>query len=142
METGYQHSSEYIQASGEAIIKKDYNAAFSFLKKGIETAKDEFSEEGRYTRLIVELMGVIVLLEGSLKETLSHQWIEKKDTAPKEMGKEKCSFCGKLRSEVLIVVAGPSVFICNECIKLCSDIVAEKTAPPDPSVEEIDSKEE
>ena len=33
-----------------------------------------------------------------------------------------CSFCGKEKAEVGYLVAGPSVFICNECIELCRDI--------------------
>lgn len=34
-----------------------------------------------------------------------------------------CSFCGKHQSEVKKLIAGPSIFICNECISLCSEIV-------------------
>lgn len=37
----------------------------------------------------------------------------------------KCSFCGKPQSQVKRLVAGPDVYICNECIELCSDIIAE-----------------
>jgi ATP-dependent Clp protease ATP-binding subunit ClpX len=33
-----------------------------------------------------------------------------------------CSFCGKERNEVGFLVAGPTVFICNECIELCREI--------------------
>ena len=33
-----------------------------------------------------------------------------------------CSFCGKRDDEVGYLVAGPSVFICNECVELCRDI--------------------
>jgi len=36
-----------------------------------------------------------------------------------------CSFCGKSQSEVKKIIAGPTVFICNECILLCLDIVKE-----------------
>jgi len=36
-----------------------------------------------------------------------------------------CSFCGKSQKEVKKLVAGPSVFICEECIALCNDIIAE-----------------
>lgn len=39
-----------------------------------------------------------------------------------------CSFCGKVEHEVLVLVAGPTVFICNECVDLCVDIVREKMA--------------
>jgi len=37
-----------------------------------------------------------------------------------------CSFCGKSQKEVEQLIAGPSVFICDECIDLCADIVAKK----------------
>ena len=36
-----------------------------------------------------------------------------------------CSFCGKHQHEVKKLIAGPAVFICNECVSLCSDIVRE-----------------
>ena len=37
-----------------------------------------------------------------------------------------CSFCGKSQNEVTKLIAGPSVFICNECIALCEDIIREE----------------
>ncbi len=37
-----------------------------------------------------------------------------------------CSFCGKNQDEVRKVIAGPSVYICDECIELCNDIIAEE----------------
>jgi ATP-dependent Clp protease ATP-binding subunit ClpX len=37
-----------------------------------------------------------------------------------------CSFCGKNQEEVKKLIAGPSVYICDECIELCNDIVAEE----------------
>ncbi|HXN06710.1 MAG TPA: ATP-dependent Clp protease ATP-binding subunit ClpX [Nitrospiria bacterium] len=38
----------------------------------------------------------------------------------------KCSFCGKGREEVRKLIAGPTVYICDECIDLCNDIIAEE----------------
>ncbi|HEV3026567.1 MAG TPA: ATP-dependent Clp protease ATP-binding subunit ClpX, partial [Planctomycetota bacterium] len=38
-----------------------------------------------------------------------------------------CSFCGKSQREVRKLIAGPTVYICDECIKLCNDIIAEET---------------
>ena len=35
-----------------------------------------------------------------------------------------CSFCGKSQHEVRKLIAGPTVFICDECVELCMDIVA------------------
>ena len=37
-----------------------------------------------------------------------------------------CSFCGKTQKEVKKLIAGPSVYICDECISLCNDIIAEE----------------
>jgi len=39
-----------------------------------------------------------------------------------------CSFCGKSQSEVRKLVAGPSVYMCNECVDLCNDIIEEELA--------------
>ena len=36
-----------------------------------------------------------------------------------------CSFCGKTQDEVKKLIAGPTVYICNECIDLCNEIVSE-----------------
>ncbi|MBL8686626.1 MAG: ATP-dependent Clp protease ATP-binding subunit ClpX [Alphaproteobacteria bacterium] len=40
-----------------------------------------------------------------------------------------CSFCGKSQNEVRKLIAGPTVFICDECIELCTDIIKEETKP-------------
>lgn len=37
-----------------------------------------------------------------------------------------CSFCGKSNSEVFCLFAGPTVFICDECIDFCAELLAEK----------------
>ena len=37
-----------------------------------------------------------------------------------------CSFCGKSQDEVKKLIAGPSVYICDECIQLCNEIIAEE----------------
>ena len=38
-----------------------------------------------------------------------------------------CSFCGKSQNEVKKLIAGPSVFVCDECVELCNDIIQEET---------------
>ena len=42
-----------------------------------------------------------------------------------------CSFCGKSQREVRKLIAGPTVYICDECIKLCNDIIAEEAEKED-----------
>jgi ATP-dependent Clp protease ATP-binding subunit ClpX len=44
-----------------------------------------------------------------------------------------CSFCGKSQHEVKKLIAGPSVFICDECIELCNDIVRDEIPAPAPA---------
>jgi len=41
-------------------------------------------------------------------------------------GNLSCSFCGKSQKEVRKLIAGPTVYICDECIELCNDIIAEE----------------
>jgi ATP-dependent Clp protease ATP-binding subunit ClpX len=44
-----------------------------------------------------------------------------------------CSFCGKSQKEVKKLIAGPTVYICDECIALCNDIIAEEVEKGEPS---------
>ncbi|MDD4237634.1 MAG: ATP-dependent Clp protease ATP-binding subunit ClpX [Desulfotomaculaceae bacterium] len=43
-----------------------------------------------------------------------------------DKGQLKCSFCGKLQDQVKKLVAGPGVYICDECIELCNEIIEEE----------------
>jgi ATP-dependent Clp protease ATP-binding subunit ClpX len=43
-----------------------------------------------------------------------------------------CSFCGKSQKEVKKLIAGPTVYICDECIALCNDIIAEEVEKEEP----------
>ena len=64
-------------------------------------------------------------------------------------GKLYCSFCGKSQKEVRKLIAGPTVYICNECIELCNEIIADEEAkegvlkkrnsslPPPPQIKEF-----
>ncbi|MCL6581825.1 MAG: ATP-dependent Clp protease ATP-binding subunit ClpX, partial [Firmicutes bacterium] len=43
-----------------------------------------------------------------------------------EKGQLKCSFCGKAQDQVKRLVAGPGVYICDECIELCNEIIEDE----------------
>ena len=45
-----------------------------------------------------------------------------------------CTFCGKPKTEVKKIVAGPGVYICNVCVELCVDVIAQVDTPPHPDV--------
>lgn len=45
----------------------------------------------------------------------------------------RCSFCNKDQNQVLKLIAGPAVFICDECVEVCQDIVSGKYDQPSAS---------
>src|ERR1700675_4150233 len=49
-----------------------------------------------------------------------------KVTGSDSKGTLDCSFCGKSQQEVRKLIAGPTVFICDECVELCKDIIQEE----------------
>ena len=49
----------------------------------------------------------------------------------------KCSFCGQSQKQVLKLIAGPGVYICNECIDLCNEIIDEETSTESHRIEEV-----
>jgi ATP-dependent Clp protease ATP-binding subunit ClpX len=49
--------------------------------------------------------------------------VSRRDTSQQHL---TCSFCGKSQDEVKKLIAGPAVYICDECIELCNDIIAEE----------------
>ena len=52
-------------------------------------------------------------------------------------GNLNCSFCGKSQKEVKKLIAGPTVYICDECIGLCNDIIAEEVEKDEPYAERL-----
>ena len=49
----------------------------------------------------------------------------------------RCSFCGKPRDQVRRIVVGPHVFICDECVDLCNDIIREADQRPAPGLVQL-----
>ena len=48
----------------------------------------------------------------------------------------RCSFCGKRQEQVNRIIAGPNVYICNECVSLCNGIIQDELSPMNsPSLE-------
>ena len=61
------------------------------------------------------------------------RWCARMQKSGKRMEEFHCSFCGKQRREVRKLISGPRVFICDECVKLCNDILAKEEAAERPS---------
>ena len=79
------------------------------------------------------------------ESAFTHQYkVQVKQTTCTIMGassdKLSCSFCGKTQDDVKKLIAGPSVYICNECVDLCNDIIEEEIkSEEDTSLEELPS---
>ena len=57
---------------------------------------------------------------------MSTDWFEIKNMSTNNKNILYCSFCGKSQHEVRKLIAGPTVFICDECVELCMDIIKEE----------------
>ena len=55
----------------------------------------------------------------------------------KDNNKLSCTFCGKGQEEVRKLIAGPSVYICDECVDLCNDIIEEEAKAEDEVVHDV-----
>merc|ERR1712093_599359 len=67
-------------------------------------------------------MGVLVLGSGKAEARV----MSDKQSGDGDNKLLYCSFCGKSQKEVRKLIAGPSVYICDECVELCNDIITEE----------------
>jgi hypothetical protein len=51
------------------------------------------------------------------------------DSAPERQSQLACSFCGKGRDKVRRLIAGPQVYICDECVDLCDEMLEKEDEP-------------
>jgi hypothetical protein len=100
-----------------AALKMFQRAATKFLAAKISPNRSEIARQ---------LLQIGAALEESLSKAYGAQW---DSHVPRHAEEEaSCSFCGKEAGEVAKLIAGPAVHICDECVKLCGDILAEETA--------------
>ncbi|HAY0042789.1 TPA: carboxylate--amine ligase [Escherichia coli] len=86
----------------------------------IERMEALAQEENVNIQKIAECGQIVLRREKDIKQLMSGEtsktWISGKKTI-------YCSFCNKSQHEVIKVIAGPSVYICNECVDLCNEII-------------------
>ena len=82
-----------------------------------------------FVKFIKKLFFYIILFTGiTLSSMIFDSFINKGDDSGKLL---YCSFCGKSQHEVRKLIAGPSVFVCDECVDLCNDIIREEIQEKD-----------
>src|SRR5919198_981835 len=81
------------------------------------------------SRILVEtavtVAGIYAVWWWVLRHTAARRAVTE-SPAPESEARLVCSFCGKSQDEVRKLIAGPKVYICDECIDLCNDIIAEE----------------
>jgi len=110
----------------EQMIAKEYEAALTELNAALTRAREAADNSNR-----VEFFE-------NLKEYIVTQWSdairasERQRQADIRSGFDVllCSFCGKGKDEVKQLIAGPNMFICNECVAICNEILADEDAAP------------
>ena len=113
----------YIERSLTALNKSQYADAIRLLDDGLN---QHLAQAGNLDvrELIRHVSAFINYLEFRLEEDFG---INQEGKVKPERSKveNRCSFCGDIQSEAKRLIAGPAVFICDSCIKTCSDTLTE-----------------
>ena len=78
------------------------------------------------TEIARQLVHIGTALEETLKKAFGDSWEQQIPQFVDKQAESSCSFCGKAEHEVPRLIAGPAVQICNECVELCSGIIADE----------------
>ena len=109
----------------DLISDQKYSYALQSFKQAVGRLVESKSFPNR-SRVARQLLEVATALEETLKKAYGDGWDEHIPKFIEEAQTSSCSFCGKEQHEVKKLVAGLSVFICDECVELCSGIIAEE----------------
>lgn len=106
---------EFVDAAMKAVGEARYRDALAYLDEGIHelAARDEINSGELLKRLKI----LLAYLDFRLGEDFGTKW---ETHAQEEEPEIRCSFCGERKSEERKIIAGPGVFICNECINRCA----------------------
>jgi hypothetical protein len=106
-----------------AIGERRYRDALTSLDEGISqqlASPNEVDAE----EFLKRFRTLLAYVDSCLDKDFGEQW----ETQPYEEDQAliRCSFCGKTEPEVDKIIAGPDVFICNECIVICADALTKE----------------
>ena len=94
-----------------------------------DTDRDFFmtAEQAKEYRIVDEVISSKPTTRPVSEAARSRSRSNERMARPREgNGTLRCSFCGKSQNDVRKLIAGPTVYICDECIELCNDIIAEE----------------
>jgi|GEM_PF-5501581 len=112
-----------IQQWNEALEEQRYDEALLILEECINSAKRENKE------LFVEhLLKLQQITERHSAIARDNPDLSEANIRERESSKKICSFCGKTKIEVWLMISGADGCICNECVDICNQIIASKKA--------------
>lgn len=115
---------QYIVNCFDALNEKRYRYAIRILDEGLNKHLNN-PEQLNVTALLKHVSALINYLEFRLEEDFKIGLDEQ--TVKESLKLEtRCSFCGERQSETKPIVGGPGIYICADCIRSCSDILAKR----------------
>jgi len=112
---------DYLIQCCVAIKERRYEDVLHLLKTGL-SENSQNSEQIDTDQLINRLLAVVLSIESSLEKDFGLIW--RKKASPTNDEELRCSFCGSKQSEVQKIIAGPGVFICDNCTRSCFEIIS------------------
>lgn len=109
----------------DLISEQKYGPALKMFQRAV-THFLESKSTPRRSEIARQLLQIGTSLEETLKTAYGEKWDSHVPKFSEEGMESSCSFCGKVQKEVRKLIAGPSVHICDECVKLCSGIIEEE----------------
>jgi hypothetical protein len=108
----------------DLVNDQKYGAALRLFQQAVGKFLDSKSAPKR-GEIARELLQIGTALEETLKKAIGDDWDKHIPKFEDALKTASCSFCSKHQDEVRKLVAGPTVHICDECVDLCRNILAE-----------------
>lgn len=109
----------------DLINEQKYGAALKMFQQAVTNFLDSKSTPKR-SEIALQLLQIGTAMEETLKKAYGDKWELQIPKFTDDVKQLTCSFCGKNQHEARKLIAGHSVHICDECVKLCSGIMAEE----------------
>jgi hypothetical protein len=120
------HSSKYgFLECSDLISEQKYAAALKMFQSAVAKFLESKITPKR-SEIALQLLQIGTAMEETLKKAYGETWESQIPKFADDVKQLSCSFCGKNQHEVRKLISGHAVHICDECVKLCSGIMAEE----------------
>jgi len=109
----------------DLISEQKYGDALKTYQQAVANFLDSKTTPKR-SEIARQLFQIGAALEETLKKAYGEKWAAHVPQFAEATADESCSFCGKARKEVGKLIVGSSVHICNECVRVCDEIMTKE----------------